>query len=140
MAHFSSPNMTEDQGGFNFLDFVYLMKKLRNIRKQRREAELRELFKQYDKDGSGELGPAEINLILEDFDLLPKSKEEQEEIAGILDVRQVMRMLRRNISSDQLRALFEHLDDDESGQMEMEEFLHLMRMVEDGSFLDVVKA
>jgi len=186
----------DGSGEFSFLEFVYLVKRLRQIRKQRREMELKELFKQYDKDGSGELGPQEISLILEDFDLLPKSKEEQEEIAstleeidedgsgniefaefqifmervreklermkreeertvakslgfddsklasfrsafetldpegwgslGISDVRQVMRMLRVNITSDALRALFDHLDDDESGQMEMGEFLQLM--------------
>lgn len=178
------------------------MKGVRKYMKDKEEAELLTLFKQYDLDQSGELGSAEIIYILEDFDLLPKTREEQDEIKAILaeididgsgnlgfdefqmlmqrvrqqlqrlqrdqerecsaslgfnddqmrdfrkafetldpdgsgsltigDVRQVMRLLHQNISSDELRDIFEQLDEDVSGEMEFCEFLHFMKLVEDG--------
>lgn len=58
---------------------------------------------------------------------------------GISAVRQVMRMLRKKITSDELRVLFDSLDNDESGLMEMGEFLELMRMVEDGTYEDLIR-
>merc|ERR1712072_1519019 len=75
----------------------------------KREVELRELFKAYDKDGSGELGNKEISQILDDFNLLPRTKTEQEEIAQIL----------------------EEIDEDGSGQVELEEFRIFMQRVQE---------
>jgi len=59
-----------------------------------------EQFRTYDDDGSGELGMKEINRILEDFGLLPRSKEEQEQMANCI----------------------EHMDADGSGYFDVEEF------------------
>merc|ERR1711871_1537071 len=48
------------------------------------------------------------------------------------EVREVLRLLRRNLDADEMRYLFTHLDEDGSGELEFSEFLRLMRMVEDG--------
>lgn len=49
---------------------------------------------------------------------------------NISAVRQVLRMLHMNISSDELRIVFEELDEDGSGFLEFIEFLHFIKMTE----------
>jgi len=54
----------------------------------------------------------------------------------ISECRVAMRLLRRDVSSDELRRLFDQLDGDGSGELDFMEFLQLMHMLraKDGVF------
>lgn len=49
---------------------------------------------------------------------------------NISSIRQVLRMLHMNVSSDELRVVFQELDEDKSGFLEFSEFLKFIKMTE----------
>lgn len=69
-------------------DFPTVLQIIREVRRkcmENTELELLSKFRFYDRDHSGTLSKTEIYQILEDFGMLPKSREEQQEIAVVID-------------------------------------------------------
>jgi len=82
-------NMTEDdeeiQQGLNFAEFLTLMMMVRKINREANHAELREAFNKYDADHSGLLQVKELLGLFASLGLIPKTREEQQDIRMLLD-------------------------------------------------------
>lgn len=89
-----------DSPGIDIQSFVTLMLTIREKNGERKAEDQMRIFNWFDKDKSGELNIAEIGDVLEAMDMAPKTKEEQEDIAAII----------------------QDLDDNGNGEMDFEEF------------------
>lgn len=91
----------------NFDEFLHLVKQLREEMKLRRREEVWAIFRSYDKDNSGQLSMAEVSMLFTDMGLLPKCQ----------------------VGQDEIKRLLEESDDDGSGELNFEEFQHLVELV-----------
>eukprot|EP00927_Polykrikos_kofoidii_P061024 TRINITY_DN55914_c0_g1_i1.p1 TRINITY_DN55914_c0_g1~~TRINITY_DN55914_c0_g1_i1.p1 ORF type:complete len:791 (+),score=150.38 TRINITY_DN55914_c0_g1_i1:55-2373(+) len=69
-------------------DFLHMLRIVSEIRRQCKEVVMDDLtwkFKSYDRDRSDSLGMPEICQILEDFGMLPKTRDEQQSIAQVIE-------------------------------------------------------
>eukprot|EP00928_Gymnodinium_smaydae_P015625 TRINITY_DN1578_c0_g2_i1.p1 TRINITY_DN1578_c0_g2~~TRINITY_DN1578_c0_g2_i1.p1 ORF type:complete len:726 (-),score=158.25 TRINITY_DN1578_c0_g2_i1:183-2360(-) len=69
-------------------EFPHVLQIIRHARKRCKEVMVNELmnqFSHYDKHKQGELSFPELFVVVEDFQLLPKSREEQEEMLVVLE-------------------------------------------------------
>lgn len=73
------------EGGFSFKEVLNIIKECRRQIADRLQEELCILFENCDRDGDGKLSMNEIFQILEEFQMLPRSREEQQEIARVLE-------------------------------------------------------
>jgi len=71
--------------GCNFVEFLTLMQMMRKAKRREMREQLTTLFKRYDTDQSGGLSLKEVFILVNHLGLQPKTKEEQAEIATILD-------------------------------------------------------
>jgi hypothetical protein len=89
------------------------------------EYRLRKLFSKYDDDGSGELSLDEIKLVMsemEDFGLRLKTPGPKLDPSDFDTLRE-LRVAQAKRSADELRQLFEELDESGDGQVDIDEFL-----------------
>eukprot|EP00747_Dinoflagellata_sp_TGD_P104066 gnl/TRDRNA2_/TRDRNA2_169154_c1_seq1.p1 gnl/TRDRNA2_/TRDRNA2_169154_c1~~gnl/TRDRNA2_/TRDRNA2_169154_c1_seq1.p1 ORF type:complete len:770 (+),score=131.17 gnl/TRDRNA2_/TRDRNA2_169154_c1_seq1:133-2310(+) len=70
---------------YDFPQTLDIIKRSRKACKELMEPDLKERFKSYDRDRSGELSMPEIYKILEEFKMLPKNHEEQMNILSVID-------------------------------------------------------
>mmetsp|Transcript_26389 Transcript_26389/g.47570 ORF Transcript_26389/g.47570 Transcript_26389/m.47570 type:complete len:794 (-) Transcript_26389:184-2565(-) len=84
----------------SFPGMLNIIREVRGRCKDKLEEELTDRFNEFDRDKSGELGMVEIYQILEEFKMLPRTKEEQFEVGRCIDT----------------------FDRDGSGTFELEEF------------------
>jgi Ca2+-binding EF-hand superfamily protein len=69
---------------FVFVEFLSLVRVIRNYKQERRREELVERFLKYDRDKSGSLSASEISMLLLDLGFVPQNRKEQEELAYII--------------------------------------------------------
>lgn len=75
----------EDAHAIRFPWFLLFMKSLRKIVLDEQIDGIRALFRQYDKDKSGELDMKEVCHIIQDMNLQPRTAQEQDSIAELLE-------------------------------------------------------
>eukprot|EP00930_Biecheleria_cincta_P053663 TRINITY_DN3926_c0_g3_i1.p1 TRINITY_DN3926_c0_g3~~TRINITY_DN3926_c0_g3_i1.p1 ORF type:complete len:913 (-),score=190.66 TRINITY_DN3926_c0_g3_i1:266-3004(-) len=90
-----------------FVDFVRLIKNLREMEMEEKSDAIQTLFNQYDKDNSGDLSTKEICAILIDLDFQPRSLSEQGAMSQLID----------------------EADADGSGQLNVQELLFLVQRI-----------
>lgn len=94
------------------LDFEHFLMFLRQVReyyKAKRVNELRQLFDEIDADHSNSLDVAEVSILLERLDSLPRNRKEQEELG----------------------QLIQSVDEDGNGSLDFEEFQALVQRIEE---------
>jgi len=69
----------------SFVEFLHLMRILREIDRKAQQERLRQIFDHYDTDKSNEIGIKEITRLFSDLGLQPRTRQEQLEIRMILD-------------------------------------------------------
>lgn len=97
----------DGDGNIAFKEFLHLVTTLRKFSRDKNIADLKDIFQQYDKDGSESLSLAECSRMLEQMKLTPKTREEQRQIA----------------------ILLEEVDEDGSGELDFNEFAQLYQHV-----------
>ena len=101
---------TDGNGIIGFFEFCTLMIKM--MRNSDIEDELMEIFKVFDRDGNGQVSPAELRYVMKN-NLSDKIKHEK------------LKELFRNADVDEL---LEKADSDGDGQINYEEFVHMVMM------------
>jgi len=92
-----------------FEEFLHLIRGIRRLSSARCQEDLQELFRRFDKDGSGSMSLAECSRLLEHLGLSPKTQQEQRHIG----------------------VLLEATDEDGNGDLDFEEFSHLCQCVKE---------
>lgn len=92
-----------------FIQFLEISTQLRTLYSDRRRNELQALFKEFDKDGSGDLSFGEVSRMLEQMQVVPRTRMEQREIG----------------------LLFEAVDEDGSGELDFDEFQVLFQRIQE---------
>jgi len=95
------------KGSLDFRDLHELIEQIRERALKMRRARDLPVFRQYDKDHNGVLCLQEASLFMKDLGLVPRSKEDQ----------------------DELKWLLEEADADKSGGIDFEEFQYLIQKV-----------
>mmetsp|Transcript_21844 Transcript_21844/g.49763 ORF Transcript_21844/g.49763 Transcript_21844/m.49763 type:complete len:826 (-) Transcript_21844:68-2545(-) len=98
-----------DGKNFNFRWLLSYIHMLRKCQMETRDAEVNRLFQRYDHDHSGELDMREVNNILMDVNLQPRTPQEQQGIA----------------------QLIEEVDEDGSGQLSINELEFMVQRIEE---------
>lgn len=98
-----------DHPELNFEQFLMYLQRVRSFYKARQVDELRHVFDRFDKDRSNTLDVAEVSALLEELHILPRSREEQEEIG----------------------QLIQSVDEDGNGLLDFTEFQELVHRIEE---------
>jgi Ca2+-binding EF-hand superfamily protein len=97
----------DHSGTVGFPEHILLVARIREEMKKRRHDETLQLFKNYDKDNSGNLSMQECSSLFAEMGMLPKCQVGQDEIKRLLD----------------------EADEDGSGELNFEEFQTLTELV-----------
>jgi len=100
----------DDEGNlFSYGEYLAYLRKVRQYFNGKRVEELRGHFDKLDKDRSGTLSVAELSILLEDLDCLPRSRKEQEEMGQVI----------------------QSIDVDGNGAIDFDEFHELIQRIEE---------
>lgn len=75
----------DGDGSLDFQQFLIVIRKVRELSRLNQQSELQRLFKQFDRDGSGLLEMTEVFTLLGELGLMPKCREDQQDMKRILD-------------------------------------------------------
>lgn len=98
-----------DHPELTFEQFLRYLQRVRSFFKSRQVDTLRAIFDRFDKDRSNTLSVAEVSLLLEELDILPRSRREQEELG----------------------QLIQSVDEDGNGVLDFVEFQELVNRIEE---------
>jgi len=73
-------------GGFNFPNFLVLVREIRTYQKMKRIDEQIRLFNKYDRDKGGTLSIQEVSRLLTDMGNAPRCQKEQEDVAALIEM------------------------------------------------------
>eukprot|EP00746_Dinoflagellata_sp_MGD_P072476 gnl/MRDRNA2_/MRDRNA2_29412_c0_seq1.p1 gnl/MRDRNA2_/MRDRNA2_29412_c0~~gnl/MRDRNA2_/MRDRNA2_29412_c0_seq1.p1 ORF type:complete len:883 (-),score=171.57 gnl/MRDRNA2_/MRDRNA2_29412_c0_seq1:214-2862(-) len=100
---------TDNNAQVTFMEFLHLIHGIRRLNQSRCQNDLQNLFRKFDKDGSGSMSLAECSRLLEYVGLSPKTQQEQRHIGVLLSA----------------------IDEDGNGELDFEEFAHLCQRVKE---------